>query len=105
MLWASTSTKNPAYPDTKYVDGMIGPKTVNTIPPHTLEAFLDHGVVERTIDQDLDSARKVLDDIAALGIDIEGVTEELEKEGVKAFADAYRSLLESLEERMAEFRD
>ena len=105
VLWASTSTKNPAYPDTKYVDGMIGPKTVNTIPPHTLEAFLDHGVVERTIDKDLDSAREVLDDIAALGIDLEGVTEELEKEGVKAFADAYRSLLESLEERMAEFRD
>jgi transaldolase len=104
VLWASTSTKNPAYPDTKYVDGMIGPKTVNTIPPHTLEAFLDHGVVERTIDSNLDSARAVLEDIAALGIDLEEVTDELEKEGVKAFADAYQSLLDSLEGRMIEFR-
>jgi transaldolase len=83
---------------------MIGPKTVNTIPPHTLEAFLDHGVVERTIDSNLDSARAVLEDIAALGIDLEEVTDELEKEGVKAFADAYQSLLDSLEGRMIEFR-
>jgi transaldolase len=104
VLWASTSTKNPAYPDTKYVDGMIGPKTVNTIPPKTLEAFLDHGVVERTIDRDLDSAHAVLEDIAALGIDLKEVTEELEKEGVKSFAEAYRSLLDSLEGRMVEFR-
>ena len=105
VLWASTSTKNPAYPDTKYVDGMIGPNTVNTIPPHTLEAFLDHGVVERTIDRDLDSARAVFENIAAIGIDFEEVTKELEDEGVKAFADAYRSLLDSLERRMIEFRD
>jgi transaldolase len=105
VLWASTSTKNPAYPDTKYVDDMIGPKTINTIPPHTLEAFLDHGVVERTIDRDLESAHQVIKDIAALGIDLEGVTDELEKEGVKAFADAYRSLLDSLGQRMSEFRD
>ena len=103
VLWASTSTKNPAYPDTKYVDGMIGPKTVNTIPPHTLEAFLDHGVVERTIDRDLESARGVLKDIADLGIDLKNVTDELEKEGVKAFADAYQSLLDSIGQRMSEF--
>ena len=104
VLWASTSTKNPAYPDTKYVDGMIGPKTVNTMPPHTLEAFLAHGVVERTIDRDLESARGVLKGIADLNIDLEEVTDELEKEGVQAFADAYRSLLESIGQRMAEFK-
>lgn len=103
-LWASTSTKNPTFPDTKYVDELIGPYTVNTIPPKTLVAFLDHGTVERTIDRELDSARKVFEKLSDVGIDIDQATQELETEGVKAFADAFGSLLESLNIRMKEFK-
>jgi len=104
VLWASTSTKNPAYHDTIYVEELIGPGTVNTVPPQTLLAFYDHGKVERTIDQDQVLSGKVFEDLAALGIDIEEVAQELENEGVTAFADAYTSLLNSLEIRMLEFR-
>ena len=103
-LWASTSTKNPAFPDTMYVDELIGPDTVNTIPPGTLKAFLDHGTVKRTIDQGLDQARKVFEDLERFGIDMDQITDELEAEGVKSFADAYRSLLDSLQGRMDGFR-
>jgi transaldolase len=104
ILWASTSTKNPAYPDTKYVNEMIGPYSVNTIPPKTLVAFLDHGVVDRTIDQDLESARKALDDLSSLDIDLDRVTQELESEGVESFAEAFTSLLNSLQKRMVDFQ-
>ncbi len=104
VLWASTSTKNPEYHDTIYVEELIGPKTVNTVPPQTLMAFYDHGKVERTIDQDLVVSGKIFEDLAALGIDINKVAQDLENEGVKAFADAYTSLLDSLEIRMREFR-
>lgn len=104
VLWASTSTKNPAYPDTKYVDEMIGPYSINTIPPKTLVAFLDHGVVDRTIDQDLESARKALDGLSSLGIDLGQVTQELELEGVESFAEAFTSLLNSLQKRMVDFQ-
>jgi len=104
VLWASTSTKNPAYPDTKYVNEMIGPYSVNTIPPKTLVAFLDHGVVDRTIDQDLESARKALDDLSSLDIDLDRVTQELETEGVESFAKAFTSLLNSLQKRMVDFQ-
>ena len=103
-LWASTSTKNPGYPDTMYVDELIGPDTVNTIPPDTLVAFLDHGKVERTIDQDVDQSRKVFEDLERVGIDMDQVTDELEVEGVKSFADAYSSLLDTLQARMEDFR-
>ncbi len=103
-LWASTSTKNPEFPDTMYVDELIGPDTVNTIPPGTLIAFLDHGRVERTIDQDVDQAREVFEDLERVGIDMDQVTDELEAEGVKSFADAYSSLLDSLQARMDDFR-
>ncbi len=103
-LWASTSTKNPEFPDTMYVDELIGPDTVNTIPPGTLIAFLDHGTVERTIDQNLDQARKVFMDLERVGIDMDQITDELEAEGVKSFADAYSSLLDSLQARMDDFR-
>ena len=104
-LWASTSTKNPAFPDTKYVDDLIGPYTVNTIPPKTLAAFLDHGTVERTIDRDTESARMVFENLSEVGINIDQVTQELESEGVKAFADAFGSLLESLKKRLHEFKE
>jgi len=104
VLWASTSTKNPAYPDTMYVDELMGPDTVNTIPPQTLTAFYDHGKVARTIDEDISDAEQTFQELAALGIDLKQVTQELEDEGVKAFADAYSSLLESIKNRMQEFQ-
>ncbi|HHQ48963.1 MAG TPA: transaldolase, partial [Acidobacteria bacterium] len=101
-LWASTSTKNPAYPDTKYVTELIGPETVNTIPLATLEAFRDHGRVERTLDTDFDGARAVLDALPGLGIDLDAVTEQLQADGVTAFADAFDALLGALESRRRE---
>lgn len=102
-LWASTSTKDPAYPDTLYVDNLIGPNTVNTLPPQTLLAFLDHGQVSLSIGEDLDQYRGLFKSLKALDIDMERVTDELEQEGVKAFADSFRSLLESLKVRMGDF--
>lgn len=104
VLWASTSTKNPAFSDTKYVEEMIGPLTINTVPPKTLVAFLDHGVVEQTIDQDFEAARNVMAGLSGLGIDLDQATQELETEGVKSFADAYTSLLDSLQKRMYDFQ-
>ncbi|MDP2974752.1 MAG: transaldolase family protein, partial [Anaerolineales bacterium] len=98
-LWASTSTKNPAYPDTLYVDELIGPATVNTVPPQTLEAFREHGKVEETLMRDLEGARQVIADLEAAGISMAQVTQELEDEGVKAFADAFSDLLETIDDR------
>jgi transaldolase len=98
-LWASTSTKNPDYPDTKYIDELIGPNTVNTVPPATLLAFGDHGVAALTLEADLDAAQDAMDELFALGISIDEVTRELEYQGVKAFADAYSALLESVDVR------
>ena len=92
-LLASTSVKNPAFPDTMYVDRLIGPHTVNTMPRPTIAAFLDHGTVERTIDKDLSSAYKTMEDLAAAGIDIDAVTAQLEEEGIASFAKSYDSLL------------
>ena len=104
VLWASTSTKNPVYSDIKYVEEMIGPLTINTVPPNTLEAFLDHGVVERTIDQNVEAAHNVMAGLSGLGIDLDQATQELEAEGVKSFAGAYTSLLDSLQNRMHDFQ-
>jgi len=98
-LWASTSTKNPNYPDTLYVDTLIGPDTVNTVPPATLVAFIDHGVVKPTITLGLEEAQTLFADLKAVGISMSTVTQELEEEGVKAFADAFTSLLDAIEER------
>ncbi len=95
-LWASTSTKNPAYPDTLYVDELIGPDTVNTLPDNTLEAFEDHGLVARTIDADVRDARATLAALADLGIHMEEVTAKLEDEGVAAFEKSFDELLEVL---------
>ncbi len=91
-LWASTSTKNPAYPDTMYVDELIGKNTVNTVPPQTLQAFRDHGKVQLTIEKDLAGAHKAFSDLEAVGISIRKVTQELEEEGVEAFSESYTSL-------------
>jgi transaldolase len=102
-LWASTSTKDPAYPDTIYVDTLIGPDTVNTLPPQTLAAFKDHGVVQRTVDQDLAQAQQDFSDLAQLGISIAQITTELEQEGVQAFADAFNALMQTIETRRQAF--
>ena len=95
-LWASTSTKNPAYADLLYVDSLIGPDTVNTLPEATIEAFDDHGTVARTVDHDIAGAQGILDAAAGVGIDMDDVAEVLEREGVKAFADAHEKLLAAL---------
>lgn len=100
-LWASTSTKNPAYPDLLYVDSLIGPQTVNTLPDATVAAFEDHGTVARTIDHDLDGARQVIDDLATTGIDLDDVAATLEDEGVAAFAKSYDELLQALDDKAA----
>jgi transaldolase len=92
-LWASTSTKNPAYPDTKYVDPLIGPNTVNTIPPATLAAIRDHGTAQRTIDRDPAEAEQVMSSLAEAGIDFDAVTAQLLTNGVKAFADSFDTLM------------
>ena len=98
-LWASTSTKNPAYPDTIYVDNLIGPETVNTVPPATLDAFRDHGVPAVTLTRDLDKSKEALAQLEAAGISMDQVTQELEDEGVKAFADAFSQLLTTIDGR------
>lgn len=98
-LWASTSTKNPAYPDTIYVDNLIGPATVNTVPPQTLAAFKERGRAAETIMQGLEDAHRQIVELEKLGILMSTVTRELEEEGVKAFADAFTALLETLDER------
>jgi transaldolase/glucose-6-phosphate isomerase len=98
-LWASTSTKNPAYTDTRYVDNLIGPATVNTVPAQTLEAFRDHGEAKLTLMEHLDEARKVLDEVESLGISMNKVTAELEVEGVKLFSEAFASMLKTIDER------
>jgi transaldolase len=95
-LWASTSTKNPDYPDTLYVDDLIGPDTVNTLPDSTIDAFEDHGTVARTIDHNVDAAREVMASLAAVGVDIDDVTQLLEDEGVAAFEKSFDELLTAL---------
>jgi transaldolase len=98
-LWASTSTKNPAYRDTLYVDTLIGPDTVNTMPEATLDAFDDHGTLARTLDADPDAARQVLDDLTRVGIDMDEVAAVLEEQGVAAFAKSFDELLVALEDK------
>jgi transaldolase len=96
-LWASTSTKNPVYPDTLYVDDLIGPNTVNTMPEKTIAAFEDHGRVARTIDTGLDEADEVMAGLASVGIDMEDVATVLEERGVDSFHDSFQEVLAALE--------
>jgi transaldolase len=98
-LWASTSTKNPAYRDVVYIEELIGPETVNTVPPQTLDAFRDHGIASLTIHSQLEEAQKSLEALNALGISMDKVTNELEQEGVKAFQDAFAALIKTIDER------
>ena len=102
-LWASTSTKNPAYADLLYVDGLIGPATVNTMPEGTLQAFEDHGTPKRTVDHDPDAAGAALDRLAEAGIQMSDVEQTLEDEGVHAFAKSFDELLQSLTDKAATF--
>lgn len=101
-LWASTSTKNPTYSDTKYVDHLIGPDTVNTLPPGTLLAFQDHGTAALTLVKDLDSEQGAMEQLADIGISIREITDQLEDQGVQAFVDSYADLLETIERRRQE---
>lgn len=98
-LWASTSTKNPAYRDVVYVEELIGPNTVNTMPPATIDAFKDHGVVERTVDRNLREAQRVMDQLAEIGIDFREVTDKLLVDGLASFQKSFDSLIAGLERK------
>jgi transaldolase len=99
-LWASTSTKNPEYGDVMYVEGLIGPHTVNTMPASTLEAFMDHGEVNpKALEEGLDEALALIEKLREVGVDYEDVTEVLEKEGVGKFADSFNELLEGIKDK------
>ncbi len=102
-LWASTSTKNKAYPDLLYVDDLIGPATVNTMPEPTLRAFEDHGTLARTVDHDPAAAADILRQLADAGIDMEDVEQTLEDEGVSSFAKSFDELLQKLTDKAATF--
>ena len=95
-LWASTSTKDPAYRDVMYVEELIGPMTVDTMPEETMEAFQDHGEVEETLTKGVKKARRLFEEVAAAGVDYDDVTETLEQEGVQKFADSFVELLEGV---------
>jgi transaldolase len=98
-LWASTSTKNPEYRDVIYVEELIGPETVNTMPRETIEAFQDHGRAERTLDRDVEGARRVLELFAEAGVDYDDVVETLEREGVEKFAKSFKELFSDVEDK------
>ncbi len=104
VLWASTSTKNPAYSDIKYVEALIGPETVNTVPQETLSAYRDHGQPANRLENDFDKAQRVLDRLKEFNIDINRVTSELIEEGIEKFNKPYDQTLESLERRMGEMK-
>ena len=101
-LWGSTSTKNPAYPDLLYVDPLIGKDTVNTVPPVTYAAILDHGTAALTVESDMPAAKRALQDLASAGIDMGGVMRQLEEEGVAAFAKSFDGLAKNLEQKKAQ---
>ena len=98
-LWASTSTKNPDYRDVLYVEELIGPDTVNTMPEETIRAFQDHGRVEPTLERGLDEAGRVFERLAAAGLDYDDVTDTLEREGVEKFSDSFSELLDGIREK------
>ncbi|MBN1667592.1 MAG: bifunctional transaldolase/phosoglucose isomerase [Anaerolineales bacterium] len=103
-LWASTGTKNPLYADTLYVDDLIGPETVNTVPPATLQAFRDHGTASNTLETGLEQALTDLAALEAVGIDLDTITSQLLSDGLKAFEKSFESLLQSVEEKRVALR-
>ncbi|WP_298809889.1 transaldolase [uncultured Sphingomonas sp.] len=102
LLWASTGTKNPDYSDTLYVDELIGPDTVNTMPPKTMDAFRDHGTVKVTLTEDVEGARKTIADAERLGLDLDGVTKTLVDEGVASFTKSFDDLLAAIGKQKAD---
>ena len=104
LLWGSTGTKNPKYSDIKYVDELIAPDTINTMPEATLNAFKDHGKAKVTIGEHMDEAEGVFRELKSLGISMKEVTDQLETEGVKAFADSYFALLDEISKRRDRIR-
>jgi transaldolase len=103
-LWASTSTKNPDYPDTLYVDSLIGPDTINTMPEATIEDFLDHGTLARTLDAGVDEARRDLERLGEVGVDVADVGRVLEEEGVASFAKSFDELMTTLGDKADQLR-
>jgi transaldolase len=101
-LWASTSTKNPEYRDVMYVEGLIGPETVNTMPEETIQAFQDHGQVAITLTEEVDAARKLFLDLREAGVDYDDVTDTLEQEGVKKFSDSFDELMDGIRVKRGE---
>lgn len=99
VLWASTSTKNPVYSDVKYVEELIGTQTINTMPPKTIDAFLDHGKVELAVGKGIDKAKSDLDRLKSLGIDIDGICQEIQDAGVEAFQNSFDKLIQSIEQK------
>ncbi len=104
VLWGSTSTKNPAYSDVKYVDELMGPDTVNTLPMETIDLFLDHGQVRDTLNKGMAEAEQTLKELKKVGINLDAITEQLQVDGVKAFSDSFDQLLRALEEKCQQFR-
>jgi transaldolase len=96
LLWASTSTKNPDYSDVKYIDSIIGPETINTVPPETIDGYRDHGNPKSRLDQDVKEANWIMERLPELGISIDKVTQQLEDEGVKKFNEPFDKLMEAL---------
>ena len=101
-LWASTSTKNPEYRDVLYVEELIGPETVDTMPEETIQAFQNHGRVAETLTQDVDAAHKLFDDLRAAGIDYDDVVDTLEREGVQKFSDSFDELMDGIKAKRGE---
>ena len=101
-LWASTSTKNPAYRDVLYVEELIGPETVNTMPEETIQAFQDHGDVALTLERGIEEAEEVFRRLAEAGVDYDDVTATLEREGVEKFADSFAELLDGIRAKSGE---
>jgi transaldolase/glucose-6-phosphate isomerase len=99
LLWGSTGTKNPAYSDVKYVEEIIAPHSINTLPEATINAFKDHGKAEVTINDNMNDAEELFDDLSSVGVEIESVTDQLEKEGVKLFSDSFFALLNEIAEK------
>ena len=105
LLWASTSTKNPDYYDLLYVDTLIGPDTVNTMPPDTVKAFIDHGKIESKLTQGIDEAKIQLEKLKELGIDMNKITDKLLTDGVKSFSDSFESLIDSLKDKVKKIKE
>ncbi len=104
LLWASTSTKNPAYPDVYYVEALIGPNTVDTMPPATLDAFKDHGQVRRTLTENMEEAHRVFDELKSAGIDVVAVAQKLQDDGIAAFATSFDTMLGAIEKKLDTMR-